>query len=321
MKRTAVIMAFALGSSCAFAQDLTSKKGEQILPEAEDWSIGVDATPFLEYAGNFFGKSSSNTAPGFNFLGSNQAIVGKYFVEAQKAYRGGLRIGFGSQTSRAIVDDRADDLANSTATTNPYPSTRPTTENSWKHSTTNIGLSAGMEMRRGKTRLQGYYGGEFGLSLSSSKDVFSYGNALSTSTTAPVDVSQSGDEFQGANNWVPSVAGIPSSALTSSGARITERKNGSVFAFGLRGFIGVEYFILPKISIGGEFGWGFGIASAGKSTTTYESIGSSIPSDPTKEQVGSTTIEGPKGGVFLIDTDNSNSFFGNSGAIRLNFHF
>lgn len=30
-----------------YAQDLTSKKGEPILPEAKDWAISVDATPFL----------------------------------------------------------------------------------------------------------------------------------------------------------------------------------------------------------------------------------------------------------------------------------
>src|SRR5687768_4712005 len=121
MKRTVAIMAFAFGSSCAFAQDLTSKKGEQILPEAEDWRSGVDAHPFLEYAGNFFGKSATNEARSFNFMNREQAIVGRYFIEAQKAYRGGLRIGFGSQTSRKIVDDRADDVATSTSTVNPYP--------------------------------------------------------------------------------------------------------------------------------------------------------------------------------------------------------
>src|SRR5688500_10229821 len=98
MKKSITMLALAFGVTSTFAQDLTSKKGEQILPEAEDWSIGIDATPFLEYMGNFFGKTSPNAAPTFNFLNSNQTITGKYFTEATMAYRASLRIGFGSVT-------------------------------------------------------------------------------------------------------------------------------------------------------------------------------------------------------------------------------
>ena len=68
MKKSITILAFAFGITGAFAQDLTSKKGEPILPEAGDWAIGIDATPFLNYAGNFFGKTTNNNAPTFNFF-------------------------------------------------------------------------------------------------------------------------------------------------------------------------------------------------------------------------------------------------------------
>jgi hypothetical protein len=42
MKKSIALVALAFGVTSAFAQDLTSKKGEPILPEADDWSVGID---------------------------------------------------------------------------------------------------------------------------------------------------------------------------------------------------------------------------------------------------------------------------------------
>ena len=84
-------------------------------------------------------------------------------------------------------------------------------------------------------------------------------------------------------------------------------------AFGLRGFIGAEYFVLPKMSIGGEFGWGFGLMSVGASTETW------ITDD------GTATAEiehvGTKSSGFGLDTDINNTLFGAAGSLRLTFHF
>ena len=89
----AFILAFAFGGLSA---QLTSKKGEPILPEQGDWSIGVDATPFLDYVGNFL-SSGGNSAPTQQFLNAQQTIIGKYFVTESKSYRAVLRIGISSQ--------------------------------------------------------------------------------------------------------------------------------------------------------------------------------------------------------------------------------
>lgn len=299
MKKTLSIVAAALISAGTYAQPLMSKKGEPYLPQAGDWALGIEANPFLEYLGNFFGKATTNPSPNNNFLGA-QVITGKYFVDSLNAYRGGLRLGIGNITDRKAVPQLP------TSTPN-FPNLPTMVENSWKQSATNIGLTGGLEMRRGKTRLQGYYGGELGIFFSSEKETFTYANALSPGN---VDVTAN-DEFLGAGN----VDAIP---VHGTSGRLLERKSGATFAFGVRGFIGVEYFILPKISIGGEFGWGIGLASTGKGSEQWESIG-----DPGtgNDIVGQTTIETAKSGVFLIDTDNNNSFFGTSGALRLNFHF
>ena len=82
MKKSIALVALAFGVSNAFAQDLTSKKGEPFLPEAGDYMIGIDATPFLNYVGNFFGKTAANAAPTFNFMNGNKMILGKYFKDA-----------------------------------------------------------------------------------------------------------------------------------------------------------------------------------------------------------------------------------------------
>src|SRR5438067_1348098 len=103
MKKSVLALALAFGVTTAFAQDLTSKKGEPILPEAGDWGIGIDAAPFLNYAGNFFGKTASNSAPTWNFLTSNQTITGRYFADEKTVYRGAVRLGFTSNTLKNYV--------------------------------------------------------------------------------------------------------------------------------------------------------------------------------------------------------------------------
>jgi len=311
MKKSLTLLAFVLGMSGAFAQDLTSKKGEPILPEAGDWGLGIDANPFLEYAGNFFGKTTTNPAPTFNFLTPFQ-ITGRYFKDATTAYRGSLRIGLGNVTERNMVTDR---LAAYTNTANTYPTNAAEVENVWKQSGTNIGISGGLEMRKGKTRLQGYYGGELGILFSTSKDKFEYGNALNTSSTTPVAV-DADDAFSGSGNLINGLT-IGNSPVLGD-ARVLERKNGSTFGIGLRGFIGVEYFLFPKISLGGEFGWGFMMMNYGKTTTMVESQAINNAGSIAN---GETELEGAKSGAWHLDTDNNNSVWGPAGTLRLNFYF
>jgi hypothetical protein len=50
-----------------------NKRGVYLLPQAGDFALGVDATPFLEYLGNLF--SGSYDAPMFG----GGSIYGKYF--------------------------------------------------------------------------------------------------------------------------------------------------------------------------------------------------------------------------------------------------
>ncbi|MCX8081676.1 MAG: hypothetical protein N3F09_10620 [Bacteroidia bacterium] len=310
MKKIITTIALAVIITANAQDGLTSKKGEPILPEAGDWAIGIDATPFLNYAGNFFGKQNVNTSPTWGFQSVNASILGKYFNESNKAFRAGIRIGLTSNTQRKMVDDRS----KAPATLTVFPNQDPMVENTWKSARRNFGLTGGMEFRKGKTRLQGFYGGEVGFFISSGKDKFTYGNSLAPTANPAVLVHSTDDNFAGSGN----ISSNPPIQNVVGAARALEIKQGTTFTFGIRGFIGAEYFILPKLALGGEFGWAILLSSTSKTKTVWESVGL----DANNQQVtGTTTIESSKQGSFGFDTDNKNNLFGPVAALRLILHF
>jgi hypothetical protein len=310
MKKSIALVALAFGVSNAFAQDLTSKKGEPFLPEAGDYMIGIDATPFLNYVGNFFGKTAANAAPTFNFMNGNKMILGKYFKDASTAYRVGIRIGLDNKTTKSYLNDV-------TETGLVYPALPSQKEDSWKHNQTNIGLTVGIEKRKGKTRLQGFYGADFMIFGSTTKDKYTYGQTIDGTTAGLTGVTAANTSSLNAGANVGANANIGVVGQTSG--RVASKTVGNGLGFGLRAFIGAEYFILPKISIGGEFGWGVGYMTGGKTKTSVESIGGTTPTNTTKE----LTVK--NGGHLVLDTDLNNTSTGSilapSASLRLNLHF
>ncbi len=305
MKKTQAIFLFVLIMNVTHAQDLTSKMGEPILPQAKDWCIGVDATKLIKKAS-------------FDFTSNAQTITGKYMVTAKKAYRIGLRIGVNSWSTSNIVRDRAQ----STSSVVAYPAIFPTKENIWSHGTTSFGLSFGVEKRRGNTRLQGFYGYEGNIFLTTSGDVFTYGNKLNDSPLNKIDVDTKSDAMTSAilgnANNIDTLSQSRIQGIIGS-ARVLERNNGAAFSIGARAFIGAEYFVLPKLSIGGEFGWGFGFTLNGRSRTLVESKG--ISTNTSTESVKQTTIDGANSTTFRLDNDNGNIISGASASLKLNLYF
>jgi hypothetical protein len=280
---------------------LVSKKGEPFLPESGDWAISFDASPIFTYVGNAFNGNTFNNAPGADFLNQNQTIVGKLFLDDQTAIRALVRIGFGSIKDKELI-------ANADPGAFTYPATPPTVEDSWTQKNTTIGIGGGYELRRGKTRLQGYFGGDAMIWVSSSSDTYEYGNGV-TDVLAPQAIST---DFGG--NYVTDPYGNDGRLLTA--------KSGMTFGVGVRGFIGAEYFIFPKIAIGAEYGWGIGFESTGKGSYEIESY------DPIEDEVGTVTIDTEGGSAFGADTDiNQTNIFGLNGSntgsltLRATFHF
>jgi hypothetical protein len=309
MKKSILAVAVILGST-AFAQKMESKHGEAYLPAAEDWAISIDANPFLNYFGNFIGGNGTNTAPSWNYLTNNQTIYGKYFAADDMAYRAGIRLGFGSTKGSAMVTDRGADPS-----LIQYPSNLPAqVENTWKSGYTNIGIMVGLEKRRGFGRLQGFYGAELGIALSSSKNTFTYGNAYNSNATFNISASTDDDMDVNGDAVVDNSGTDP----FGNGGRITEWKSGSAFGIGLRGFIGAEYFVLPRLAVGGEFGWGFAFLANGTGSATIETEGI----DSGGNEVQSTfTTETKNGSRLGIDTEAMNSVFGPAGRLKITFHF
>lgn len=138
-----------------------------------------------------------------------------------------------------------------------------------KTSEMNIDLGAGIQKYRGKGRLQGIYGAEARIS---------YGGGSEEWSSEDLN------------------AEVSNGYLTDGGDFVSL----STFGIGVRGFIGAEYFFAPKMSLGGEFGWGLGISSSSEGEITVNN------GTPTKVGGGSG---------FGIDTDNLD------GAISLNLYF
>lgn len=272
MKKKVLFVAALFTASFGMAQDLTSKKGETILPEAGDYAIGFDAAPFLGYFGNLF-NSGANTAFTAGFA-QGQSITGKMFTDANNAYRFGLRVGAVSSTDVTKVAKMDAGVADADG---------KMVDNEVKKSDINFELSAGKEMRRGNTRLQGFYGAEAMLALGTSKTENTYGNDA--------------DDQYG--------AGV--------GTRTLSMKDGTTFGIGARGFVGVEYFVAAKISIAAEYGWGLMVSTTAEGETVTENY------DGAKES--EVTSNTGKSSSFSLDTDISNGNVPGNANVKVMFHF
>jgi hypothetical protein len=149
--------------------------------------------------------------------------------------------------------------------------------NSTKVSGFGFYLSGGLEKRRGHGRLQGYYGGELGLG---------FGGTPKVTNEYGIDIS-----------------------ATNPGPRPTETKTGATLSVGVRGFVGAEYFVIPKLSLGVEFGWGLSFSSTGEGEATTE-----FWNGTAKETL--TTNTG-KSSSFGFGTDSGMP----AGSVRIMYHF
>jgi hypothetical protein len=263
IKKNIVLLSTLAITSLASAQTTTtavndptlrSKKGTPILPENAEYALGVGANPFLTYVGNFLHGNSATGSATFDTPGNpiNQiALFGKKITSigfSTEAYRARLLLNVGTVTNRATI---AKDTAFGSILQPKF------VIDAQKVNRTDIVLGVGKEWRRGKGRVQGIYGFEGILSFSSLNFKYNYGNAIDSVNNAPLTTSL------GNNNIVAGVA--PRADIR----KVTE-KTGTNFGLGARGFVGVEYFFAPKISLGGEFGYTLGYKYQAKGSVTTE---------------------------------------------------
>ena len=276
------------GTVLAQEGTLTSRKGEHFLPDSSDWAIGIDAVPVMNYIGNLFGKTTVNNSPTWGYPNAPLAITAKYFKNAHTAYRIMARIGISKVTlnNYVVKDDQTGAIDPSVTVTDEF-----------KRFQGNVLLGGGIEKRKGKTRLQGYYGWMGMIYIGTKKDTYTYGNNYSSTNITPTSTDWSKDS---------SVAAV---------SRTTLQKYGTTWGLDIRGFVGAEYFIFPKMAIGAEFGWGLAASTStdGVRTTAYwDQVGNKL--NLSDKRTGGITIWG-------LDTDVNGVLMMPTGSLMLTLHF
>lgn len=199
------------------------KKAEPIiekndyLPGAGDIAIGLETTPFLNYIGNFFNGTSNNS---LNL--NDNTLYFRYYLNRDAAVRVAFRINsYGGDDNYYVRNDAAffaDPLSQDKVTD--------------KYSYTNnfFNLKVGYQMFRNYRRFRGYYGGDLGYQYNKYKESYEYGNIMNELNPSPT------------NEW------------GFVGTRPLENNYGAEHGIGVGAFAGIEYYFLPKVCIGGEFG-------------------------------------------------------------------
>ena len=229
MKKLLYIAAIFSLSVNAYAQDeeTTTTEGES---SAENLSInGKQITPVAGDIGLGFNAASiignvladnGRAVTGTSINGANE-IFGRYFLSDDMAVR--ARFGFrqdANTTTYSVLQDKQND-----------PNVRVNDKRT--QTIGNFNLALGVEMRRGEGRVQGYYGGELNFFRNNNSTIYDYGNAMTLDNQRPTTIFGSGN------------------------TRTIASYGNTTYGINLNGLIGVEYFIGPKISIGGEFMTGF----------------------------------------------------------------
>jgi hypothetical protein len=251
---------------------IQSSKGENYLPEAGDWAIGFNANSIFKNLARSLDASNATPPQGEIFL-QQGAFVGKYFTDEAHAYRVIVNLGFGSNTT-----------TNSSITNDTVSNAKIQVEQEVKVNQFDIQIGLGKEWRRGKTRLQGFYGADALIGFNTGKD-------SETNVDSKI---------------------IPSSGSIVSFSQNTATNLGSTFTIGVNGFIGGEYFIAPKLAIGAQYNWGLGIALNGKGTQTISAT--NVP-DVESEIGGKNTT------FFLGGFSKDNTVGFGTASLNLTLHF
>jgi len=231
MKKILGITLGLLLSGVAISQNndqIQNKKGIDIMPVKGEYAIGLGFNA-LGYLGNMFSGTANNTYGNSLLRNSGlggASIFGKYMLTDNKALRASFNNnGYDNTDKVNVYNDNSND-----------PDSTVIDVRRRNYSYTQIGV--GYEFRRGKTRLRGIYGGDFLISYTGGQDwSYTYGNPIHKANMAPTTAT-----FNGAN-W------------TNDAMRPTKINRSGTIGLGLRGFVGVEYYIAPKICIGTELGW------------------------------------------------------------------
>lgn len=329
-KRLTLLTLSLLLLSSLFAQEpdsalVLNKRGRDILPRKGDIGLGFNMIPVID----FFFQSLKFNEPysGADSLvqytqNSNNQIVGKYFLDRKTA----IRIRFGWNNLSGNIKNKVQDAealyqAGFGTPADLEAAALIKAEDQVQFSKSNILFAAGIEKRRGYRRLQGVYGAELGIGRYGSAESYEYGNSFSD--VYPVEYT---------SNFNTLSTAVQSPTATARVERTLSARNESGWRYGLRGFIGIEYFIFTKISIAAEYGWGFALVTqkSGKLEREVYQNGQNGPTvfieeleQETKQSQSGFSVDNNSGNIFSMNnTLGGNTLLsGGAGALTLLFHF
>ncbi|MFO7655999.1 MAG: hypothetical protein R6W78_02950 [Bacteroidales bacterium] len=270
----------AQNSNSQSGDQLFTKKGKAILPVAGEFGIGLNALPFVDLFGELIRIGSAtrfNNPLSFEAPDGQQLFL-KYFKSSKTAYRARVAVASHYITETFPVND-------------DYK-TGLTIVDKRSENYNIVSAAIGLEKRKGLGRIQGVFGAEANLLFQKgTPDLmnykYTYANPITAENTAP------------------------STALFLDG---TERplfeKTFSSVGIGATGFFGLEFFIAPKISLGGEMGFKLMYINNTSSKTKTEAWGTTEGYKVERQ----TTIN--KGGQF-----DANINFNSNGVLFLMFYF
>jgi len=209
------------------------KKEKLLLPEKEDWAIGVDIVPLFRSLGTiFWGEKNSMGFQGTPYFSGmpypNVSVMAKYMILNHCALRLNLGVNILSTTKGFSIQDDAALFAN--------PLSEAIVTDYKKTDMYGLSIALGAEYRLGKKRVVGIFGGDllFGYYAGSIKNT--YANAMNGLN--PVPTVYNPEEYFYSS--------------TSPCMRPLYIKNPGAIAAGAQLSAGLEVFVAPKIALGGQ---------------------------------------------------------------------
>lgn len=212
----AILMLQVVNAQTDSTKNEAQKAHNSFLPQKGNFAIGADATPLLNFVGNIFNGNVNN-----NFNMSSPLIYAKYYLTDMTALRTVIGVNSTSDNQLFYVQDDAARLAN------PLSNAQVTDMRTDK--TDGYYLSLGLQKFIGQKRLRGFYGAQLFGQCNKDKSEYNYGNPMTSLNPTP---------------------------SSNFGYVAGERKLSEVtlnnFMVGAGGIAGFEYFVAPRLCIGGE---------------------------------------------------------------------
>ncbi|MCL2167702.1 MAG: hypothetical protein FWH59_01085 [Lentimicrobiaceae bacterium] len=252
-----IVMGFSVVAQEETDSQISSKKEKKekfLLPEKGEWAIGTDFVPILRTLGTvFWGESEpmgfQGTPYPFSYKNANPnvSLMVKYMAGKKCAIRANLGIGIHSFTS--VSDSIPDDAAIMNDATSNAKVVDKMTGNKYS-----VNLSLGAEYRVGKKRIQGIFGGDLLFGIAGGSNTYKFGNEMTEDNQTPTSFSQT----------------VYTNTHTSPYSRILSSKYDGAIAVGLQLTTGVEVFVAPKISLGGQVNLSYVFMYNSRNTIKYE---------------------------------------------------